>query len=61
MFASEAIQESDPAAVTAPKIAGSMARVEYRDQNGQNLAVLVAVLNARHRASDLRRGDGRWV
>ncbi|KAJ6178439.1 hypothetical protein N7519_008900 [Penicillium mononematosum] len=45
--AGEAIQESDPAAVTAPKIAGSMARVEYRDQNGQVLDEnLVASLRA---------------
>ncbi|KAJ5472537.1 hypothetical protein N7530_006538 [Penicillium desertorum] len=45
--ASEAIQESDPAAVTAPKIAGSMARVEYRDQNGKVLDEnLVASLRA---------------
>lgn len=45
--AGEAAQESDPAAVTAPKIQGSMARVEYRDQNGKVLDEnLVASLRA---------------
>jgi dolichyl-phosphate-mannose-protein mannosyltransferase len=35
--AGESVVASDPAAVTAPKIQGSMARVEYRDQNGKVL------------------------
>lgn len=43
----EAAEASDPAAVTAPKIQGSMARVEYRDQNGKILdEKLVASLRA---------------
>lgn len=43
----EAAEASDPAAVTAPKIKGSMARVEYRDQNGKILdEKLVASLRA---------------
>lgn len=43
----EAVEASDPAAVTAPKIKGSMARVEYRDQNGKILdEKLVASLRA---------------
>lgn len=42
-----AAEASDPAAVTAPKIQGSMARVEYRDQNGKVLdQELVASLRA---------------
>ncbi|KAJ5124727.1 uncharacterized protein N7515_008552 [Penicillium bovifimosum] len=45
--AGEAAQASDPAAVTAPKIQGSVARVEYRDQNGKVLdEALVASLRA---------------
>ncbi|KAJ5336990.1 uncharacterized protein N7506_005012 [Penicillium brevicompactum] len=45
--AGESADVSDPAAVTAPKIQGSMARVEYRDQNGQVLDEnLVASLRA---------------
>ena len=45
--AGEAVQESDPAAVTAPKLKGSVARVEYRDQNGKVLDEnLVASLRA---------------
>ncbi|KAJ5335334.1 hypothetical protein N7452_007737 [Penicillium brevicompactum] len=45
--AGESAEVSDPAAVTAPKIQGSMARVEYRDQNGQVLDEnLVASLRA---------------
>lgn len=45
--AGEAAEVSDPAAVTAPKIQGSMARVEYRDQNGKVLDEnLVASLRA---------------
>lgn len=43
----EVAEASDPAAVTAPKIKGSMARVEYRDQNGKILdEKLVASLRA---------------
>ncbi|KAJ5864408.1 uncharacterized protein N7529_006324 [Penicillium soppii] len=45
--AGEAAEVSEPAAVTAPKIQGSMARVEYRDQNGKVLDEnLVASLRA---------------
>jgi dolichyl-phosphate-mannose-protein mannosyltransferase len=41
------VQEEDPAAVTEPKLSGSVARVEYRDQNGNVLdESLVASLRA---------------
>lgn len=33
----DAAQDEDQAAVTEPKLSGSMARVEYRDQNGNIL------------------------
>lgn len=50
-------QEQDQAAVTSPKLAGSMARVEYRDQHGN---VLPEDLVASLRADGKVKFETRW-
>lgn len=53
----DAAEEQEQAAVTSPKLAGTMARVEYRDQNGN---ILDENLVASLRADGKVKFETRW-